>query len=231
MSKQQKDMELWRKWNRTHRKDDLRELLHNLDPIIQTQVNKWSGTLARPMLETKARSLAVSALKKYDPQRGTAPATHVTNQLQKLSRTVYAHTQAVRLPEHKSVSMASFSAGVSTLQDRIGREPTVTELADHLGWTKHRVTEFQKAYDRKELLSSGEFRPSAFPVADDYDPLVEFVFHDLAPQDQRLFEHTTGYGGKPVLRNSQLRKKFGMTQGQLSYQKRKLIDRFKAAQR
>jgi hypothetical protein len=231
MTRRQQDLDLWKKWHRTQRKTDLQALLHNLDPIIQTQVNKWSGTLARPMLESRARVLTVNALQGFDPNRGTAPATHVTNQLQKLSRTVYAHTQAIRLPEHKSVSMASFAAGFDMLRDQLGRDPTMVELADHLGWTPHRTTEFQKAYDRKELLSSGEFKPSAFPVADDYDPMVEFVYHDLAPQEQRLFEHTTGYGGKAILKNEQLMQKLKMTQGQLSYQKRKLVNKFQAAQR
>ena len=230
MSHKEKDLELWRQWNQSNRKKDLHALLVNLDPIIQTQVNKWSGTLARPMLESKARVLAANALHNFDPNRGTAPATHVTNQLQKLSRTVYSHTQAVRIPEHKSVAMASFSAGFNIIRDRLGRDPTTVELADHMGWTQKRTAEFQQAFDRKELLGSGEFQPAAFPVVDGYDPVVAFVYHDLAPKDQQLFEHVTGYGGKAIMPNAQLMRRFKLTQGQLSYKKRKLIDKFQRAQ-
>lgn len=229
MSAKTEDIRLWQQWNRTRSNADLQALLQHLQPVINAQVTRWGGTLARPMLETKAKILAVEAIKTYDPMRGAALATHVTNQLQKLSRTVYTHTQAARLPEHKAIGMTSFSVGMDQLQNELGREPTTMELADHLGWSQPRVEEFRRAYGRKELLTSGEFNPSMFPIADEEDPIVGFVYHDMSPQHQQLFEHVTGYGGAQQLSNPELMKRFNMTQGQLSYQKRKMKDLFQQA--
>lgn len=226
MTVKTEDIRLWQQWNRTKSDADLQALLRHLQPVINTQVSRWGGTLARPMLETKAKILAVEAIRSYDPMRGAALATHVTNQLQKLSRTVYTHTAAARLPEHKAIGMTSFSVGMDQLQNELGRDPTTMELADHLGWSQPRVEEFRRAYGRKELLASGEFNPSMFPIADDEDPIVGFVYHDMSPQHQQLFEHITGYGGAPQLSNPELMKRFKMTQGQLSYQKRKMKDLF-----
>ena len=62
------------------------------------------------------------------------------------------------------------------------------------------------------------------------DNLVDFYYHGLAPMDKSLFEDVTGYGGKPILNNAQIMKKHNLTQGQLSYQKRKLIDSIKGIQ-
>jgi hypothetical protein len=229
MSQRTKDLELWRQWNRTKSQADLQALLDHLQPVISGQVSRWSGSLARPMLEMRAKVLATEAIKSYNPNRGAALATHVTHRLQKLSRTVYSHTQAARLPEHKAVSMASFSVAQDHLRNELGRDPTHAEVADNLGWSTPRVAAFQKAFDRKELLGSGEFNPSMFPIADEEDPIVGFVYHDMAPQTQKLFEHITGYGGVRVLSNKQLMKEFGMTQGQVSYQKRKLKNLFQNA--
>lgn len=229
MSARAKDVELWEKWKRSHSQQDLQALLDHLQPVINQQVTRWSGSLARPMLETQAKVLATEAIKTYNPARGAALATHVTNRLQKLSRTVYTHTQAARLPEHKAIGMASFSVAQDSLQNELGREPSHIELADHLGWSVNRVGAFQKAYARKELLASGEFNPSQFPIADEQDPIIGFVYHDMAPGTQKLFEHITGYNDATVLSNNELMRKFKMTQGQVSYQKRKLKTLFKTA--
>ena len=126
--------------------------------------------------------------------------------------------------------MTSFNAAHEILNSELGRTPTALELSEHLGWSKRRTTEFQKAFERKELLTSGEFRPSSFAVNDyQQDPMVDFVYHDMSPANQQLFEHITGYGGATVMSNTDLMKKFKLTQGQLSYRKRKLINLVKAA--
>lgn len=229
-SRKAKDRELYDRWKRSRSPQDLQALLDQLKPVIAREVNRWAGSLARPTLETKAKALAVKAIKNYNPAMGATLSTHVTNQLQKLSRVVYTHTQAARLPEHKAVAMTSFNAAHEMLNSELGRTPTVLELSEHLGWSKARTSEFQKAYQRKELLTSGEFRPSAFAVNDyQQDPMVDFVYYDMSPANQQLFEHITGYGGAKVMSNKDLMEKFDLTQGQLSYRKRKLINMVKAA--
>jgi DNA-directed RNA polymerase specialized sigma subunit len=230
LGRKAQDRELWQRWQRSQSPQDLQALLDQLKPIIAREVNRWAGSLARGTLETKAKALAVKAIQSYNPAMGTTLSTHVTNQLQKLSRTIYTHTQAARLPEHKAVAMTSFSAAHDMLNSELGRAPTALELSENLGWSKIRTSEFQKAFQRKELLTSGEFRPSSFAVNDyQQDPMVDFVYHDMAPESQKLFEHVTGYGGAKVLSNKELMKKFKLTQGQLSYRKRKLIDTVKDA--
>lgn len=229
MNRADEDLRLWRQWSRSRSPGDLQRLLDQLQPLITSQVNRWSGSLSRPLLETRAKVLATEAIQSYNPRRGAALATHVTNQLQKLSRLVYTHTQAARLPEHKAVGMASFRVAQEALRSEFGRDPSTPELADHLGWSQNRTEAFNQAFNRRELLTSGEFNPSAFPIADQEDPVIGFVYHDMAPKTQRLFEHVTGYGGSPVLSNPELMKKFRLTQGQLSYQKRKMTELFQNA--
>lgn len=229
MTRQSEDIRLWQQWKRTRNPQDMQQLLNQLQPIINQQVSRWGGTLSRPMLDLQAKALATKAISNYDPQRGAALATHVTNQLQKLSRTVYTHSRGARLPEHKAIGVTSFQVAEEALRSQFGRDPTTAELSDHLGWSQPRTEAFRQASQRRELLTSGEFNPSAFPIADQEDPIVGFVYHDMAPKTQQLFEHITGYGGAKVMGNQDLMKKFKMTQGQLSYQKRKLTQLFKSA--
>ena len=43
-----------------------------------------------------------------------------------------------------------------------------------------------------------------------------------------IFEHLTGYGGAEILSNQAIQKKLGLTQGQFSYVKAKLLTHVEA---
>lgn len=227
----EKDLELWRKWKKNPGPHTLQPLMKQLDPVIQSQVNKWSGAIARPILESKAKALAYEAIQTYEEGHGAALATHVTNRLQKLSRQVYTHQDAVRLPEYKKLKVHSYLRGQRELMDTYGREPTHQEMTDHLGWSSKMLGEVERSLNPELVESSdvgaGLFEQTSVWGSDSGDGMVDLIYYDLDPKDKLIFEHTTGYSGKPILSNAQLRKKTGLTQGQLSYRKRKLVDKFK----
>jgi len=225
-SRQQQDLDLWREWRRTGRSAVLDKLLDRLQPLIYREVGKWQSTVPPAALESKGRLLTVDALKSYDPNRGAAIGTHVTSRLRKLSRHVYPYQNIARLPENKQLLFNTFSVAQGTLYDQLGRDPTTEELSDQLNWTGKRVRDFQRSFGRRELVESEG------ALMDDHDesPLVHFYYHGLAPQDKLLFEDITGYGGKQALSNKKLTKKHRMTQGQLSYRKRKFTEEIKDIQ-
>jgi DNA-directed RNA polymerase specialized sigma subunit len=227
-SRQQQDLELWREWRKTGRSDVLKKLLDRLQPLIYREVVKWGSTVPSAALESKGRLLTVEALRSYNPNRGAAIGTHVTARLRKLSRHVYPHQNIARLPENKQLMFNTVTVASGNLLDRLGREPTVTELADELKWSPKKVKSFQRSFGRRELVES----EGAFLDSDEADSgLTDFFYHGLPPSDQTLFEDITGYGGKNPKTNAQLRRKYRLTQGQLSYKKRKFTERLKDIQR
>jgi DNA-directed RNA polymerase specialized sigma subunit len=183
--------------------------------------------LARPLLETEGKRLAVGAFHSYDPNKGAALGTHVVNSLQKMSRLSYANQNVARLPENKMLMYHTFNLANSQLTDNLGRAPTTDELADHLGWSIKHLTGFRKDISRQELLESGGHSPegNSGPLfdADEQDHTLDFVHHDLPPPQKAIFEHLTGYGGAPILSNQEIQKKLNLTQGQYSYLKGKLV--------
>ena len=48
------DFDAWKTWQRQPTEMNLQEVLRRLDPLIQKEVNRWSGTMARPLLELEA---------------------------------------------------------------------------------------------------------------------------------------------------------------------------------
>lgn len=220
-----KDIEVWRQWKGNPTSANMQQVLTRIDPVVQSEVNRWSGALARPLLELKAKSLAAEAIKSYSPARGAALATHVVNRLKKLSRMTYTHQKAARIPEHQALQYHTYNNAKVNLEDKLGREPSGVELAQNLGWSRPYLTRFQNSL-RKEFLESGE-PPPIFDKPSDDARLIDFIYNDLSPTQQTLFQHTTGYMGSPVLSNRQLMKSLSMSQGQLSYQKRLLADQVK----
>jgi hypothetical protein len=233
-ARKDRDIELWEQWKRTKSQHDLQQLMRQMDGAIQSEVNRWTGAIARPVLEAKAKRLALEAFETYDPNMGAALNTHLTNRLKKLSREVYTHQDAVRLPEYKKLKVHTYTRGTNELMSTLGREPTNQELQDHLAWSPQMVSSVQRSL-MPELIESadvggGMFERQSVWGSDGDDGLVDMFYYDLDPIDKLIFEHSTGYSGKKVLSNPELMRKTSLTQGQLSYRKRKIIDRLRALQ-
>jgi DNA-directed RNA polymerase specialized sigma subunit len=226
-SRQQKDLELWEQWKRTKNTRTLGQLMTRLNPLIHREVNKWQYTVPPAALMSKGRLLTVDALKTYNPNKGAAIGTHVTSRLRKLSRFAYPMQNVARMPENKQLLFNTFEGAKGRLYDELGREPTVEEMSDELAWSRKKVQDFQRSFGRRELVESeGAFQDERAEEA----PLVDFYYHGLPPDDKLLFEDITGYGGNAPMKNAALGRKYKLTQGQLSYKKRKFTEQIKSIQ-
>ena len=221
MDRKDKDIELWRKWKQTKSPVDLEALLAQLNPIIQKEINRWSGALARPIVELEARRIASQAFDGYNENAGAALSTYLTNSLAKLSRITYSQQGLAYVPEYKRLDINKVNQASNHLESELGRPPNNQELSEHLGWSRAALVKVQKL-NRSEHTEFQENVPSY--GSDSHDGLVDLIYHDLNPSQKVLFEHITGYGGKPELNNQQLMDKLKLTQGQLSYERRKLKD-------
>lgn len=231
-TRQDADLAAWRAWKAAPTDMNASALLKQVDPLIQKEVNKWSGALARPLLETEAKRLAMEAFRSYDPAKGAALGTHVVNQLQRISRLTYTHQNLARLPENKALLFNTYSTAHAELSDQHGRAPTADELADHLRWPLKKVEEYRKAVGRKERLESGGLfgtGDAGLYNEDVQSHALDFIHHDLPAQHKAIFEHLTGYGGAPILSNQEIKEKLNLTQGQYSYAKKQLIQKLEKA--
>lgn len=216
-----KDLELWKKWKKSRSPHDLEKLINQLNPLIQAEVNRRAGTLARPALVGQATALAVKAIKSFDPSKNVKLSTHVANQIQKLSRMNYAHQNAARIPEHTMLQFQTVQIAKEDFKANEGREPSYVELADTLGWSPKKVQQFNEQFGRAELIESGDV-PGGMFVSAEHDPSIDYAYYSMTPRQQKIFEFSTGYQGAPRLSNGQIMKKLGITQGVLSYEKNKI---------
>ena len=223
------DLQAWQQYKQTGTKKDKYTVLKRMEPLINKQVRTWSGPVPDQVLRNKARVLAAKALDTYDPNKGTALATHVVNNLAPISRVVYTHQNTSRLPENITLRLRAYLEAKDNLEAVLGREPTVDELHQELGWTAAEIQRLE-TYRSTDLIESvggvsGDFYSDKDDTEED---MLVAIYTDLAPQEKLLLEHTTGYGGKKILSNPELCKKFNITQAQLSYRKTLLTNKINA---
>ncbi len=235
MDTKKKDIELWNNYKTFKRPEDRAALLKQFDPVIKSQVNKWAGPVPKNVLTNEAKLLALKAFDSYDPKRGAALSSHLVNNLAPISRVVYTHQNTARLPENITLRLRAYTHAKDHLTTLYGRDPTVDELHQELGWSVNELNRIEN-YNAKDLVESvGGLNDSFYSNEEDDDAdLLSSIYFDLTPMEKQLFEYTTGFNGKPKLSNPEIMKKMGLTQSQLSYQKTLLtqkIDRMTMGRR
>lgn len=210
-----KDVDLWQKWNRSKSPADLEVLMKHMNPVLNREVSRWASIVPRFVLENEAKAQALKAFASFDPNRGVLLSTHVTNQLQKLSRTAYARQSTVSIPEHKRLTYNRYRKVMAQLEDEFGRPPQIHEIADQLALPVPKLQALISEVEKREYLESEEHAEAGTHSETE---LIELALHDLTPTQQLVFKHKTGWGGAPIKSNAQLMKELNITQGQLSYE-------------
>ena len=216
----EKDNLLWGAWKKDPNKDNLTSLFKQVNPILQKEVNRWSGgSVAAPVLNINAKKMALQAFQTYDPNK-SALSTHVTNQLKGLSRDPYTYINPARMPEHRQIKFKTYTDSQERLTEELGRTPTAAEMSQDLSWSLAETGRFRK--ELRTEYSTSQPVPPGFENEDITSGVMTYVYHDLPPQDQLVLEHSTGFGGAPILSAKALTQKTGLSQGQISHSKRRI---------
>ena len=226
MTPKDKDVALWKQWNKSKSTSDLSKLLHQVNPLIYTVAQQYAGNIAPAILEAEAKIQAVRAFNTYNPNKGTKLSTHLMNQLKKTSRFAYKHQEIYTVPEDRRIKYHTFNSVKSHLKDKYDRDPTIEELADSLKWSNSEVKRYHNE-DIKELSDSQPIATDSGFYKHQTDPITSYIYNDLAPDEKVLMESITGLNGKSPLSNKEVMRKLNMTQGQFSYAKRKLVNKLK----
>jgi len=207
--RKQEEFQLWQTWKKTGDKEVLNNLLKTFNPLIQKEVNKWTGNLPREFIEAEAKRLAVNAFKTYSPKKG-ALTTHLVNQLKPISRYVYTYQNIVRIPSEERIrKITIFKNALDDLETSLGRPPSTDELADYLKWNKKEIHKLMKEL-RPELVSTFEFAKEPVYYDEHTRRILTAIYYDLTPRDRAIFEYLTGYNGRQIMSVEKLSKKFNV---------------------
>lgn len=211
-----KDIELWRNWRSSRSPSDLTLLLRAFNPLIQGSVNKYANApIPRSALEAEAKKWAVEAFKSFDPSRGVKLSTHVTNYMMKLYRYTGKHQNVGRMPEHQIMQIRPFQSAESQLSDNLGRPPTTTELAEHLGWNANRVNQMQKSI-RKDIASTTGLGDGDYTSYSQEGEILAMGYWSLTNEEKLVYDYTTGSNGKPKIKPGEIARKMNVSPSKIS---------------
>ena len=203
-------------------------LLKQVQPVLHTAVFSYAGSNPSPAIRSQAKLMALKAFHSYDPAKGNMK-THLLSQLRRLQRTSAQSNQIISMPERVSLDRAHLMEAESNLRDRLGRDPSDMEVADHTGLSLKRIGYIRQALtginDGSILDEEGEVYapPSSIPGAKDKDDAwAEMIYHDLHDIDRTIMDYTLGSRGVTPLSTAEIANRLGISPGAVSQRKAKI---------
>lgn len=219
-----------KQWQQNKDPETFVSLFSKYQPIVNKVTSKYKTIgIPEPTLKAKSNSQLINALNTYDPNKGTQPSTHIWNYLQKIQRDAISSKTSGAIPEHRNTKTATFSIVKDNLEDSLGREASIDELSEELKWNKEEVARTNNELGGETTASGADFdfygNSTTFEHKD--RALADYLYHDLTGPEKVTFEHTFGYGNKPILKNKDIAQKLNTNEMAVSRMKNKLSDKIK----
>lgn len=231
-SKKQTEITLWKDWNDGGRKPkDLDPLLRSMQPLIESHAQKYKNKVEIPnaAIDFEHKRLAVEALEKYNPGKGAALGTWMSNYLRKANRFILAHQNFARITEPVAAKIGKFNSAKAELTEQLGFEPDTHTLSEHTGFSVKEIKRITKD-QRKGLVSSGlsgtEVTPAAMLSSREQE-VVQLIYHQLTPQERSVHEYTFGLYGKPVLKPGAIAKKLNLDSSKIAKLRTSIFNKMK----
>lgn len=194
--------------------NNIEQLIKDNKKLIDLEASRYATNIPLITVQLEAYKLAREAAKSYNPASGYKFTTHLVNSLKKLSRLSTKYGAVVRVPENTQFGINKLQKTEKDLEHTLGRSPTTEELAHHTGFSIKAVNNTLQSRKMSTGISSLFDAPALFDSAN--DEWVQFVYHDLHDTDKLIFEHKTGFGGKPILDNKAIAKKLNLSSSTLN---------------
>lgn len=204
-------------WRKVRTPQNAGQLLGVLAPTIDSALTSFAPA-DRDALRTKARLMALRAVDTYDPKKGAKLNSHVFNSLRSLNREKARRTNVVHVPENMILEKNRLRLAKETGFAETGQEPTVEELADMTGISARRIEKLEavggQLSSSQTLTEKGD---TFFAKTEDPQRIwADYVYHDLDAPDKRIFEWSTGYGGKAKIPKGEIARRLKISPSAVS---------------
>ena len=222
-------LESYQQWLKNPSPEAASLLVQKLQPILDSAITSYAGQ-SSPTIRSRARKMAIDALKTYDPKRGTI-RTHLLSQLRGLRRTAAAEQSLIQLPEQRALDWQILQEAERALTLELGHEPSTAQLADYTGLPIKRITQLRKiqlpvpfgasegvAPSGESSLDPSQDLAARLPWIEDaqFSAWVDYVYQDLSPRDQVILDYMLGLHGKPKLSTGEIAKRLRITPSAVS---------------
>jgi DNA-directed RNA polymerase specialized sigma subunit len=204
------------------------ELLKQLTPTINSAVATYAD--GNNEYRTKAKILALEAVKTYDPYRGTKLETHVFNNLKRLQRLSADRGNVIHIPEQSALDKLDIEKVIKDYEIENGYEPSMSYISDKTGMPIKKIQRLMNIKGQTSATAAtGEQGNSLDKAPRTAVKLYEDTLYDeLDETNKKIYEWLTGYNGSPLLSRQEVARKLKITPAALSQRIGK-IDKFFAS--
>lgn len=220
--------DVYQAWKKNPVPETRHAMLKAIDPIIQSGIQAYGGpSSGSPTLYSQARRLALQSFDSYDPAKGGL-RSHVLNNLRRLQRLGAQQAQIISLPERVAMDRRHLEETEGMLRDRLGRDPSDIELADHAGLSLKRLQYVRQARTpvAGSQIERDEHSDSPASMLPGYDPQQQaweqLVYYDLDPTDQLIFDMVLGRNGRRPHTVAEIASKLRITPSAISQRTAKI---------
>ena len=223
-NKKQNLNSMYQSWKETQDAATMNQMLETLSSDIDKAVYAYVGLNAGPAVKSRAKVLAVKAIKNYAPDSGANLKSWVYTQLQPLSR--YSKELAPSpMPERLQQQLSALKKHESDFYENHGRSPSEEELANLTSMSTKQIEKIRnldrRSYSEGAVAYGGETPVTSQEMTTAVNPnfqrdVLDTMYSSLTAQEQVILEHKLGYKGKPVLSNEQIAKKLNVSPGRVS---------------
>jgi AraC-like DNA-binding protein len=203
-------------------------ILKKLHPTIEGAIRTHVGK-PDPLLTSRARRMALSGLKTYDPSRGRLQ-THLYNQLQGMKRVARQQGQILSVPERVSIDRYHLEQTTRQMADELGREPSDDEVMDRMGMSPRRLKTLRRyrpgvaAGALEDPETGDEFTgevsgPTSVPEGDLWPKVV---YQGFDPYHRQVMAMTLGWYGHDPLPNHEIARRLKRSPGAISQAKARI---------
>lgn len=214
-------------WKKTDNPDTTRELLTSLTPQIDSALKSFAPGMEKGM-RLRAQTMALDAIRTYDPNKGMHLKSYVYQQLQPIQREYGKRINVTKVPERHIMERKALDQWEADFYDANGRYASTAELADFSSVPIKRIETIRR--HGRPVSESSRVNPETGDDMTSFkqDPQqvwAEYVYADLDPTDQRIYEMVTGYGGVAQLPKKDIAVKLGISAPAVSQRIARIVKR------
>ena len=212
-------------WAIDNRPESLFKAVEYLKPTIDYKLAAL-GVSDNPQMRHQARLMVADAVRKFDPAMGVGLNTWAQQHLQGMNRFKRENQGPLKVPDRAALDAWTIEKSQQELEDKLGREPDVQELADYSKMPVKRIAAVRKA--TRPIAAAAQMYSEGEDLADNLGEALNYVYEDSDTIDRKIIELTTGYGGVTSIPKNQVAAKLSISPAQVTRRTERISQKIQA---